>query len=94
MSDQSDRRGWATRCERLELREAQLYANEHRRDHGDSQLWADLDSEGGKERKKAESEENNEGEINFCSLWFPRASQDVMDPDGPTATGPAFPSQI
>ena len=32
------------RRELRKLREAQLYANEQRRDDGDSQLWADLDS--------------------------------------------------
>ena len=38
---------------------------------------------------KEEREENNGGEINYCSLRIPRTSQDVVDPDGPTATGPA-----
>jgi len=48
------------RCERRieSSREAQLYANEQRRYGGDSQLWADLDSErrkkGGKERRTME----------------------------------------
>ena len=39
------------RPERRKLTDAQLYANKHRRDRGDSQLGADLDSEGGKRRK-------------------------------------------
>ena len=40
----------ATRRERRKLTDAQLYANEQLRDCGNSQLGADLDSEGGKGR--------------------------------------------
>jgi len=84
-------RRWATggvsdASDATKLREAQLYANEQRRQP--------IVGQSGKEREKAEREENNGEEINYCSFRFPRASQDVMDPDGPTATGPAFPSQI
>ena len=41
----------ASRRERRKLTDAQLYANEQRRNHGESQLGADLDSESGKRQK-------------------------------------------
>ena len=53
-----------TRCERRKLTDAQLYANEQRCDHGDSQLGADLDSEG-RERWKCLLLERP----TFRSLW-------------------------
>jgi len=53
MSNRSDAT-WATQGK---LREAQLYANEQRRDRSDSQLWADLDSEGGKRQKERKTME-------------------------------------
>ena len=44
------------RCKQRKLTDAQLCANEQWHDRSDNQLGADLDSEGGKSRKRAENQ--------------------------------------